>query len=75
VWEGGANSKKKTNTAEFLSGLVGVLTPLHELTKNVVIKLPEYLGQNVAGTEQPVAPHDNAIVEEPPMQQDLSQEN
>jgi flotillin len=45
VWESGANSRGKTNTAEFVSGLVGSLPPLHELAKNAGIKLPEYLGQ------------------------------
>ncbi|MDA2926450.1 SPFH domain-containing protein [Acidobacteria bacterium AH-259-G07] len=45
VWESGSNTKGKTNTAEFLSGLIGSLPPLHELAKNVGIKLPEYLGQ------------------------------
>ena len=56
VWESGTGSKGKTNTAEFLSGLVGSLPPLHELTKNVGIKLPEYLGSmrgdSVAGRLQ-----------------------
>ena len=45
VWESGGGSNGKTNTAEFISGLIGSLPPLHELTKNVGIKLPEYLGQ------------------------------
>ncbi len=45
VWESGSNSNGKTNTADFLSGLVGSLPPLHELTKNVGIKLPEFLGR------------------------------
>ena len=45
VWETGANPKGQTKTAEFLSGLIGALPPLHELTKKVGIKLPEYLGK------------------------------
>lgn len=45
VWDGGKNGDGKTNTAEFLSGLAASLPPLHELTRNVGIKLPEYLGQ------------------------------
>lgn len=45
VWESGSNSTGKTNTAGFLSGLIGALPPLHELARNVGIKLPEYLGQ------------------------------
>ena len=46
VWEGGRNGGEgKTATADFLSGLVGSLPPLHELTRNVGIELPEYLGR------------------------------
>jgi flotillin len=45
VWEGGKNAGGKTNTADFLSGLVGVLPPLHDITKNVGIQLPEFLGR------------------------------
>ncbi len=45
VWEGGRGDGGKTATADFLSGLVGSLPPLHELAKNVGVKLPEYLGR------------------------------
>ena len=46
VWEGGrAANGGKTATADFVSGLVGSLPPLHELAKNVGVKLPEYLGE------------------------------
>jgi len=45
VWEGGKNGNGKSSTADFVSSLVGALPPLHELTKNVGIKLPEYLGR------------------------------
>jgi flotillin len=45
VWEGGRNGDGKGSTADFLAGLVGVLPPLHELTKNVGIELPEFLGR------------------------------
>lgn len=44
VWEGGKRSDGKTSTADFVSGMVGALPPLHELTKNVGIRLPEFLG-------------------------------
>ncbi len=46
VWEGGRNSGGKGSTAEFLSSLVGVLPPLHELTRNVGVELPEVLGRS-----------------------------
>jgi flotillin len=46
VWEGGRRGDGGKNaTADFLSGLVGSLPPLHELTKNVGVRLPEYLGR------------------------------
>jgi len=45
VWEGGRREDGRTSTADFLSGLVGSLPPLHELTKNVGIDLPAYLGR------------------------------
>jgi flotillin len=45
VWEGGRkDGTGKTDTADFVSGLIGTLPPLHELTKNVGVKLPEFLG-------------------------------
>ncbi len=44
VWDSGRGENGKTATADFISGLIGALPPLHELTKNVGIKLPEYLG-------------------------------
>ncbi len=45
VWDNGKNGDGKTKTADFLSGMVGSLPPLHELTKNVGVKLPDYLGE------------------------------
>lgn len=51
VWDGGRGSSGdgtgggRTATADFLSGLVGSLPPLHELTRNVGVELPEYLGR------------------------------
>jgi len=45
VWEGGRNGGGKTATADFVSGLVGALPPLHELARNAGVQLPEYLGR------------------------------
>jgi len=55
VWEGGRDGKGngKTATADFLAGLVGSLPPLHELTKNVGVELPEYLGRINEEEEDP----------------------
>ncbi len=45
VWDSGKGEGGKNDTANFVSGLVGALPPLHELTKNVGIELPEFLGK------------------------------
>ena len=46
VWDSGGKGKNgKNDTAEFVSGLVGALPPLHQLTRNVGIELPEFLGK------------------------------
>jgi hypothetical protein len=45
VWDNGKQANGKTKTADFLSGLIGSLPPLHDLTKNVGIGLPEFLGK------------------------------
>lgn len=45
VWDGGKGADGKTATANFLSGLVGALPPLHEIAKNVGVSLPEYFGK------------------------------
>lgn len=46
VWEnGGKGAGGKNSTADFVSGLAGVLPPLHQLTRNAGIQLPEYLGK------------------------------
>jgi flotillin len=45
VWDGGKGSDGKNATANFLSGMVGAIPPLHEITKNVSVRLPEFLGE------------------------------
>jgi flotillin len=45
VWDGGKGSSGKGGTADFLSGMVGALPPLHELTKNAGIEMPAFLGK------------------------------
>jgi flotillin len=55
VWDGGKGGDGKTATADFVSGLVGSLPPLHELTRNVGVKLPEILGERL-GDEPDSAP-------------------
>ena len=57
VWDSGKNADGKTGTADFLSGLVGALPPLHELARNAGLDLPTYLGklQEEARIQQPPA--------------------
>ncbi|MCH2580815.1 MAG: flotillin family protein, partial [Planctomycetes bacterium] len=57
VWDGGSNGGK-TQTADFLSGLVGSLPPLHSITKNVGLELPEYLGK-MNGQSETTPPKDS----------------
>ncbi len=45
VWDGGKGEGGKTKTADFLSGLVGSVPPLHEIARNAGVELPEYLGK------------------------------
>jgi flotillin len=45
VWDAGRGNGGKGSTADFVASLAGVLPPLHELTKNVGIELPEFLGR------------------------------
>jgi flotillin len=44
VWDSGRDADGKTKTADFLSGLVGSIPPLHEIARNAGVELPEYLG-------------------------------
>ncbi len=69
VWDSGNGANGKNATANFLSGLVGALPPLHELTKNVAVRLPEFLGSVVdqsgsgntgSGKSPAPAPEDDA---------------
>ncbi|MEC9122872.1 MAG: flotillin domain-containing protein, partial [Verrucomicrobiota bacterium] len=45
VWDSGKGEGGKNDTANFVSGLAGALPPLHQLTRNVGIELPEFLGK------------------------------
>ena len=68
VWDSGKNADGKTGTADFLSGMIGALPPLHELARNAGLDLPTYLGQlqreaeksqtpiRTGGSNEPAAP-------------------
>ncbi|NNC89955.1 MAG: flotillin family protein, partial [Akkermansiaceae bacterium] len=52
VWDGGNGSDGNGNaTSDFLANLVKSVPPLQELTRNVGVKLPEYLGTMMEGDE------------------------
>lgn len=51
VWDGAGG--EKTSTANFLSGLVKSLPPLHDVAAMAGIDLPEYLGKIAEATPQP----------------------
>lgn len=49
VWDsGGEGGDGKTNTADFLSGMIKSLPPLHEVAAMAGIDLPKYLGEVTA---------------------------
>ncbi len=45
VWDGGSSADGKGATANFLSGMVKSLPPLHEVAGMAGIELPDYLGK------------------------------
>ena len=52
VWDGGSNANSKTSTANFLSGMMGSLPPIHDVAKMAGLELPEYLGKVTEKTAQ-----------------------
>jgi flotillin len=56
VWDSGRNAEGRTSTADFVSGLVGALPPLHDLAKNVGVKMPSFTGELVSDAK-PAATH------------------
>jgi flotillin len=56
VWDGGRGKDGKGSTAEFLSGLVGALPPLQELTRSVGLELPQFLGKATVPSTPPPSP-------------------
>ena len=46
VWDSGTRGPAgRTRTADFVSGLVGSIPPLHEIARNAGVDLPQYLGK------------------------------
>jgi flotillin len=50
VWDSGNNEKGTSSTANFLSGLIRSIPPLHEVAGMAGVELPQYLGDT---TEKP----------------------
>ena len=44
VWDSGADGKSGNTTANFLSGMVKSLPPLHDVAEMAGLDLPKYLG-------------------------------
>lgn len=54
VWDSGRTGEDgKTRTADFLSGLVSSVPPLHEIATNAGIELPGYLGKPASKKSPP----------------------
>lgn len=47
VWDSGASADGTTTTANFLSGLIKSLPPLHEIAEMAGVELPKYLGEMI----------------------------
>ncbi|HEX4665059.1 MAG TPA: hypothetical protein VH207_00560 [Chthoniobacterales bacterium] len=45
VWDSSKKGDDKSTTADFLSGMIKVLPPLHELARNAGLELPAHLGE------------------------------
>ena len=61
VWDSGSNGDGSGGaTSDFLAGLVKSIPPLQELTKNVGVKLPDFLGSmdrgQMAAAPKPATP-------------------
>jgi len=62
VWDGGQSNSGGTTTANFLSGFVKSLPPLHEIAEMAGLDLPKYLGR-MAAADAPEK--DEKIAEKP----------
>ena len=45
VWDTGRDASGKNSTANFVSGLMGALPPIHDIARNAGVQLPEFLGK------------------------------
>ncbi len=49
VWDRGRDADGRTSTADWVSGMVSALPPLHDLAKNVGLELPDFMGRPKEG--------------------------
>ncbi|MHC4517818.1 MAG: flotillin family protein [Planctomycetota bacterium] len=56
VWDSGNNEKGTSSTANFLSGLIRSIPPLHEVAGMAGVELPQYLGDATEKSEPDVTP-------------------
>jgi len=52
VWDSGNNEKGTSSTANFLSGLIRSIPPLHEVAGMAGVELPQYLGETTQKPEK-----------------------
>ncbi len=57
VWDSGNNEKGTSSTANFLSGLIRSIPPLHEVAGMAGVELPQYLGDTTEKGEPQRKPH------------------
>ncbi len=65
VWDSGNNEKGTSSTANFLSGLIRSIPPLHEVAGMAGVELPQYLGDT---TEKPDKGRTTNVQQTPPEQ-------
>ncbi len=63
VWDSGNNEKGTSSTANFLSGLIRSIPPLHEVAGMAGVELPQYLGDT---TEKPDNGRKSNVQQTPP---------
>jgi flotillin len=59
VWDSGSSDKNGASTANFLSGIIKSLPPLHDIAEMAGLELPKFLGET-----KPAANTGNGSVEQ-----------
>jgi len=61
VWDGGAEKEGKTATANFVSGLMKSIPPMHDLFNMAGMRLPDYLGKEKDSPPAPAPSEDEPL--------------